>query len=590
MNRLRRTERRPTAEVLAHGRCRVSDSGAGAGLNRTVADALGAVARSSPDRPALVASGRRTTYGALDREVSRLAAGLRRRGLSRGGPVVLLQPSGWEAIRGFFAVARAGGVAVPLNPRLKARELRLVLEDIQPAMVIAARRVPGNDVEVVLDELRRIPSLLPETVFVEPDPPAWATSLAAVAVDEAWLDARAAAGPGELAAVFYTTGTTGTPKGVMHTHAGLLDSFQRMQELYASFFSGSAADTVARMATLLWRYRARLLRGLGPQVWMTPLPSYSIAGFRFALHALLGGHRLVLMERFQPRAMLDLVEHERVTILAVTPSMLEVALDVAELHRHDLSSLLVVGLGAAPTAPGLVRRARATLGCAVVVGYGATETGGGVLVTRLEDGERELAETVGRPFPGAEVRIVDEQRREVPAGVVGELACRSTGLMAGYHGQTSATAEAVDEDGWYYTGLAARDGQGYIRILGRKRDLIIRGGHNVVPAEVEAVLLEHPSVAGAAVVGVPDRVAGETIWAFIVPAEPSLLDLVDLRLHCARRLDAGKVPDQLQLLEELPVTETGEIRRMALRALAELQVTERRRTGRRAADKESSHG
>lgn len=547
---------------------RVRDSGASTVLRVTVADALGEVAYTNPDRIALVSADRPITYCELNESVTKLAGVLRGRGVS-GRPVAFMVPSGPDWVRCFFAVVAAGGVAVPLNPRLKARELGLILADIRPALLVAVPRVRGADVAAVLDEVRvtgavRAGGVLPDVAYLsELDA---ATALA---------DMPPASKDAGLAAVFYTTGTTGAPKGVMHTHAALLDSFDRMQELYAGFFGGSTTSTtdkIVKVATLVRRYGARLRHGIGAQAWLTPLPLHSIAGFRFALHALLGGHRLVVMDAFHPRTMLELVERERVNILAVTPSMLEVAVDLPGRERHNLSSLLVVGLGAAPTSPELVRRARAALRCAVVVGYGATETGGGVLVTRLDDGERQMSETVGTPFPGTEVKVVDEYRRDLPPGDVGELVCRSSGLMAGYHGATAATAAVVDEDGWYYTGdLASIDERGFVRIHGRKRDLIIRGGQNVVPAEVEAVLLEHPAVFRAAVVGVPDRVAGETIWAFVVPASPAGLDATELRGHCAGRLDPAKLPDNFQIVAELPVAESGEIRKVELRELAERQ-------------------
>jgi acyl-CoA synthetase (AMP-forming)/AMP-acid ligase II len=447
------------------------------------------------------------------------------------------------------------------GPRIRARELAPVVEDVRPVLVVAATDVTGNDLPALLSGLRADGVPVPAVVF--PGQPA---------PDLAHADPFAAAPVADdadpLAAIFYTTGTTGRPKGVMHTHAGLLDSVWRMQELQAAFFSGGPMTRAVRVARVVRRYGTRLRHGLGVQTWLTPLAVHSVAGFRFSLQALLCGHRLVLMDRFHPATMLRQVQEERANVLAVAPSMLEVALAVRDIDRYDLSSLLVVGLGGAPTDPDLVRRARRTLRCAVVVGYGATETGGGVLVSRMEDGERELAETVGRPFPGAEVKVVDEQRREVPRGSAGELACRSKAIMAGYLGGNDETTQVVDDDGWYYTGdLATIDHEGYVRILGRKRDVIIRGGAKVIPAEVEAVLGEHPGIVRAAVVGVPDRFAGEAVHAFVVPAGTAPA-LAEIRRHCAERLDPGKVPDAVHVVSELPVTESGEVRKTDLRDLA----------------------
>jgi acyl-CoA synthetase (AMP-forming)/AMP-acid ligase II len=544
----------------------------------TLGRALATVAAATPRRPALISGTSSDTYAQLDAEVTRLAAGLRAVGLNRGERVALVLPNGREAIRSFFATVRAGGVAVPVNPGLKAYELERLLCDARPAVVLASRRVPGNDVERALAECRQSLTGLRHVAFTDAEAPAWAGNIGQLTVPPAasapdgmpGLDDRSS--PDGVAAIFYTTGTTGTPKGVMHSHRGLLQSFAAMQRLYDGFFAGSPAAAVARAAKLAWRYRTRLVNGIGPQTWMTPMPTFTIAGFRVNLQALLGGHRLVLCEQFHPRQTLELIQRERVSILAVTPTMAETMLSVAGLDSYDLSSLLVIGLGAAPTAPMLARRARARFGCAVAIGYGSTETAGGVLVTRLDDRDEQMTETVGRPFPGVAVRLVDDERRDVATGCVGELACQTPGLMLGYHGQAAAP-DVLDDQGWYYTGdLAVMDAEGYVRIVGRKRDVMIRGGQNVVPAELERVLLEHAAVAQAAVVGVPDWLAGERIWAFVVPAPGPPPDASGLRAHCAQRLEPHKLPDEFRFRSSLPVVDSGEVCRQDLRgvALAEL--------------------
>lgn len=547
-------------------------SGGDLTADMTLGQALTNVAAVHPRRVALTVAGRSTRFRELDQATTGLAAGLRRLGLRGGDPVLLLLPNGATAVWGFFATVRAGGVAVPLSPAIRPRELEAVVAGVRPAAIIAAPQALTSLETLRREEARPLP-----TTLVDGEAPVWARRLQdAAATDQAGWQAPPVA-LDQPAAIFHTTGTTGAPKAVVHTHRGLVASFLAMQQLYTSFFSGSMGETVRRTATLVWRYRARLRHGIGPQAWMTPLPWHGIAGFRVLLQALLGGHRLLLAERFQPRATVELVQRERVAIVALTPSMLEAILGVEDLRRHDLSSLLVVGLGAAPTSPELVRRARAALGCAVVVGYGATETAGGVLVTRMDDSDAHLAETVGRPFPGVEIRIMDERRQDLPAGAVGELACRVPGLMAGYHSDAGETGQVIDEQGWYFTGdLAVRDPDGYVRIVGRKRDVIIRGGQNVAPAELEGVLLEHPGVARAAVVGVPHRIAGEAIWAFAVPAPGAVLEPAELHAHCARHVEPHKVPDRFRVRPELPATSSGEVHRVALReiALAELHAAE----------------
>jgi len=530
---------------------------------RTLSEALSVAARAAGDRLALVCGDRRIHYPELDAEASWVAAALLARGLHRGDRVALLFPTGWDGVRMFFGVTRAGMVAVPVDPVVRPRELRRVLADAAPAAIVSTDRVATNDLVTVLGEVRDAPGCPKLILFTAGDPPPWAWRFEHVEpagrVDE----------PGgeldDVAAIFYTSGTTGVPKGVTHTHGSLLESFLAMHELQQDYFAGSPAQVLRRGLSLLRRYRGSLLRGFGWQTWLTALPGYRIAGFRVVLNCLLSGHRLVLMSRFNPRAALALIDRERVSVLATSPSMLEAILRVTDLSRYQMSSLTVVGLGAAPANPGTVRRARELLRCPVVVGYGSTETGGGVLVTRLEDSDEQMAQTVGRPFPGVEVRIVDEHRRPVPPGEVGELACRSPGLMTCYRGDPDGTAAVVDGEGWYYTGdLAVQDRQGYVRIDGRTRDLIIRGGHNVVPTEVEAVLEEHPTVSRAAVIGLPDPLAGEIICAFVA-ARNGTVDLAAVRRYCAERLAPYKLPDQLRVTAELPVSDTGELARSVLR-------------------------
>jgi fatty-acyl-CoA synthase len=536
----------------------------------TLHEAFAATAETAPTRDALWNGQVWVTYGAVHRQLDALARGLADLGLRPGERVGLVLPQGAQAMVAFFAVLQAGGAAALLNPFLREREFTAVLEDLRPSIVVAANRVPGNELEDSLRVIRERLHGLREVVLLERSLTFDAPTLDAVIA--AGVPARDGAPPtihaDEVAAILYTTGTTGTPRGVMHSHASLLGSYRILQRLYDSFLGGAELKSAARLTAAVWRYRRRMLRGLGERTWMTPLSAYSIAGFRVLLQAMLSGQRALPMERFHPRLALELIEQQHVSILAASPAMVEAMTSVSDFDSHDLSSLLVVGLGSAPASPDLVRRARARFGCPVLNGYGTTETGGGVLVTQMHDSAHHQEESVGLPFPGAEVKIVDGERRELPPGRQGELACRVSSLMVGYSGAEDRSAP-IDADGWYYTGdLAVRDNDGYVRILGRKRDVVIRGGHNVVPLEVERVLEEHPAVSRAAVVGIPDRGAGERIVAFAV-LDPSLSARpADLRLYCAGRLAAYKLPDQIRIVLELPLAPSGEVRKAALRALA----------------------
>jgi len=273
------------------------------------------------------------------------------------------------------------------------------------------------------------------------------------------------------------------------------------------------------------------------------------------------------MRVFDPRKVLSLVEQERVTVVAMNPTMAELCLRTKGGERFDLSSLLAVGLGASNVSPALAERVKERFQCAVAIGYGSTELGGGVLATNLFDPEDRQTSTVGRPFHGSEVAILGDEGRPVNAGEIGELACRSPGLMLGY--QHSERPSHVDHDGWYHTGdLATMDRAGYVRIVGRRQDLIIRSGQNVYASEIEAVLEANPAVQAAAIVGVPEPLAGERIWGYVVPAAGRELNSSELLAFCRGKLAASKMPDRFLVVDELPLTPDGKVKKFVLRRAA----------------------
>ena len=230
------------------------------------------------------------------------------------------------------------------------------------------------------------------------------------------------------------------------------------------------------------------------------------------LQALLMGDQLVMVPRFHPVRYLETIERERVTVLIGMPLAFRAMISINDFERYRTSSLIICGVGSAPCPPELARDIRKKFECAVHIGFGLTETGGGISSTELEDSEEIQAETVGQPMPGMEIRIVNESRQPLPVGSVGELACRSESLMMGFYGDDGNRNAVVDEQGWFYTGdMAVMDKKGYLRIVGRKKDMIIRGGQNIYPARIENTLAEMEGVSEAAVVGIPDPLLGESV-------------------------------------------------------------------------------
>jgi len=536
-------------------------------LGMTMFQAFRDVAESRPDVLALVCRGERLTYRELLARVEALAAALAARGIGKGARVATLLPPGVPFTTLFFALARLGAVTVPLNPQSRPRQLRHILADCTPILLVAERgALPKDTREFLLHLPGEVP--LPGGILWAgegaPDPnleALWATPTEPPPED---------ASPTDLVAILYTSGTTGMPKGTMHTHRSLIAPVAATLRVRRAWLHRPSPRTLPRMAKALARYRQRLLRAAGrPQVFLTSIGPYAIAGMEVMLQALLMGDTLVIQPRFNPLEALQLIQDERVTVFVAVPTALAVILRVRDLDRYDLSSLLICGTGSAPCPADLAREVRSRFGCAIHIGFGATELGGGIAVTSLDDSEEAQVETVGQPLPGIEVRIVDEEGRPLPPGQVGELICRTEGLMAGYLHTPDQTAQVVDEEGWYHTGdLATMDERGYLRIVGRKSDLILRAGQNVYPAEIEAYLTTHPKIQEAAVVGVPGELGQEEVWAFVIPEQGATLTEKEVADYCRQALEAYKVPDQVRLVEDFPRSDLGKPQKFRLREQA----------------------
>jgi len=542
----------------------------------TMAQALQHLADQHPDREALVCDDVRLTYGQLRDDAAALARGLVRLGIKPGDRVATCLPPDPAFPRLFFALAYLGGVIVPLDPQARRRLLSHILQDAEPVAVLTSSR---PEMTSRLDMLREIAAEVPSlryflvTESADSQDVLSITEIAAEATTDVPLPQVA---PNDLLALLYTSGTTGLPKGTMHSHRSLIAPVVASLRLRRAWLKRPSLETLGRMAKLVARYRERLLYAAGrPQTFLAATTLHTITGLEVMLQALLMGDRLILMPRFDPARALQIVEKERVTILIGVPMVLDMILRLKDLDRYDLSSLLLCGTGGAPCPPQLARQVQQQLGCAIHIGFGTTELGGGISATSLEDSDDVQAETVGQPMTGMEIKIVDEQRRPLPPGHVGELACRSEGLMMGYHRAPELTAQVIDEEGWYYTGdLAMIDEQGYVRIVGRKKDMIIRGGQNVYPAEIEQFLMAHPKIKEAAVVGVPQAIGEERVWAFIIPetpdksAETTPLTVKEVLDYCRAELEAYKLPDQIRFVEDFPRSASGKPQKFKLRELA----------------------
>lgn len=533
--------------------------------NMTMGDAFFQVAEGRPDQEALICGDYRATYAALKTQVERLAAGLHERGVRKGDKVAVLLPPGPAFAWAFFALARLGGVFVPLDPQIRERRLKQVTRDAEPRLLISARSLEGVG---VLDEVN-----IPEVIYLDGvskgDERLRLGEVISAGKTSSFSSSEVEVSPDDLLALLYTSGTTGMPKGTMHTHRSLIApvaATSKIRELWGR----PNIEVLGQQLKALARYRTRLLRAMGgPMTFLSTTGWHTITGIEILLQGLLMGDRLVVMPHFHPREALELIEKEKVTIMIAVPMSYQVMLRLKGFEACDTSSLIICGVGTAPCSPHLAEEIEDAFGCATYIGFGATETGGGISVSSLGDTDRQRTETVGKPLLETEVKVVDEEGNELPPGEVGELVCRSEGLMQGYYRAPEMTAEVLDEEGWYHTGDLARiDQEGYIHIVGRLKDLIIRGGQNIYPAEVEDYLTAHPGIREAAVVGVPAEVGGESVWAFVIPEGGEQITEEDILAHCREGLEVHMIPSQVRLVDDFPRAQTGKPQKYKLREQA----------------------
>ena len=460
-------------------------------------------ARTTPDRVAIEYLGAETTYAELDARSEVLAAGLREAGLVRGDRVATLTGTSPAHVVVFFACAKAGLVLLPLNWRLAPAELSYQLADAEPAVLLASPEHAGT-ASTLHDRVAGLEDLLA--------PGGRPTSAPAAADDDGLL-------------LVYTSGTTGRPKGALLTHANC-------------FWTNLSFDRVAGLAD--------------DDIVLSVLPQFHCGGWNVqALLAWWKGARVVLEPSFDAARTLELIEARGITTMMGVPANYLFMANEPAFAGADLSSLRRAVVGGAPMPEALLETWHER-GVEIVQGYGLTEAAPNVLCLPPEDATRKRG-FAGKPYPHVDVALRDpESGRHVEGMGEGELVVRGPNVFAGYWRDPEATAAAF-ADGWLLTGdIAARDEDGYYRIVGRLKDMVISGGENVYPAEIENVLHEHPAVVEAAVVGVPDERWGEACLAFVVLGEGQGADEEELLGFCREQLARYKVPREVRFVDVLP--------------------------------------
>jgi fatty-acyl-CoA synthase len=516
-------------------------------LDTTVGETLRRTVELHPAREALVVrdQGYRATYAELCEQVDLAARGLLARGIEKGDRVGIWAPNRYEWVVTQFAAARVGAILVNVNPAYKTTELQHALVKVGVKLLVHSRGFRQTDYRAMVDEVCVNCPQLQATLVLEDE---WEALLASAARvdDEALAEREAQLHPDDPINIQFTSGTTGFPKGATLSHRNVVNN---------GFFNGQ---------TLHYSEYDRIC---------VPVPFYHCFGCVMGnLAAVTHGACVVVpAEAFDPLTVLEAVAEERCTSLYGVPTMFTAELEVPRFADFDLSSLRTGIMAGAPCPIEVMRRVRADMHMPeVTIAYGMTETSPVSTQTAVDDPVEKRVTTVGRAHPHVEVKIVDPDTGVVvPRGTPGEQCTRGYSVMLGYWGDEDATARAIDEDGWMHSGdLSTMDDDGYVNIVGRIKDMIIRGGENIYPREVEEFLLTMEGVSDAYVIGVPSERYGEEVMGWIKLRDGVSLTPDELRAACQGRIATYKIPRYWKVVDSFPMTVTGKVQKYLMRELA----------------------
>ncbi len=507
--------------------------------------------KEHPDRTVVVAGDSSLTYGQVEARASALAAALSELGIESGDRIAVNLPNCPEWIIAIVAAAKLGAVIVPVNPRLNYHEFKYQLRHAEVSAAFTAEQVEGIDYLQVFEDM--FPEL-PDLQY-----------LVTVGKQESWYDDRifqfedlVSSGAGRPypqrdtivdssdLALIYTSGTMGKPKGVRLSHRSVVET----AVLTGEALEMSSSDRV-----------------------LVAVPLFAIFGFGVVAGTMAIGATLVLQEKFGAREALRLIEAERVTVMHGVPTMFHLMMREADAATPHLPSLRTGIIAGGPVSEDLVRRVRRW--CDVQIAYGLTETGPTVTVTRFKDPDEKRVSTVGRPLPGVEVKAVDFVTGALHGPeAVGEIAVRGPNVMLGYARMPGETARSFTPEGFFLTGdLGIIDEEGYVRVVGRRRETILRGGYQIYPREVEDQLRAHPAVDDVCVIGVPHDILGELVCACIVPVEGAVITGDEIKEFARDTMADYKIPDLVRFFDGFPMTGSGKVKRRELERTVALEHT-----------------
>lgn len=499
--------------------------------NLTIYQLLKSATKEEPNKEAIFDLNKRWTFEQLLADVDHLANILNKKGIQKGDRIASSLPNWYETALLIFATAKIGAILVPFNPLYQVDEATHILKDSQPKMFFTTDLLGKDSLDILFQYTS-------ELIVVQGEVTGYETfsSLAdeeAPTVQEIEIDVM-----NDTYCILYTSGTTGAPKGVMIPHRSLVQSGLTIaEELYCNKYD----------------------------VYITAAPLFHIFGMACNLFSAVARcSKTVLIERYSPELMLETIEQEKVTIHQGVPTMFLKELEVEDFKKYDVSSLRAGIVGAAPITPDQMRKIRTKLGMNLCQSYGTTETGS-VTMTPYDDREDNIVTTLGKPIPGVKIKIVDKNRSPLPVNEVGEIAIHSFGTMKGYYNLSEETNEVIDGDGWFYTGdLGRLDKEGNLCFSGREKELIIRGGFNIYPQEIEEILLKIPEITDSAVIGLPDDILGERVCA-VVKTQNQNITKEGILEYVAQHVSVYKVPQEVVFVDDFPMTPSGKIQKNILK-------------------------
>jgi acyl-CoA synthetase (AMP-forming)/AMP-acid ligase II len=496
-------------------------------------------ARNFPDNPCVTQDGHTTSYAEINRLANQVGNGLLSLGVGKGDRVCVLGENSREHLVLFLAACKIGAVTVSLNYRLAPAELAFIINDSESRVLLML----DEGFVATLDKLRpQLPDGFHLLTRGLPDSHDWDSWLASQPEHKPDVEVL----PSDPFFQLYTSGTTGNPKGVVTSHSSLVAECMMNTTFFPNRPSPGSADIVCA-------------------------PMFHIGGAGSALVSTYSGSEILLHKAFDPVTVVEDIERYPVGSVFMVPAMIMAVLQIPDIEKRDFSGLKQIFYGASPISEAVLRRAMDVFGVDFIQMYGMTETGGTVVNLTVEDHQRALAGkpelllSCGRPSVGAEVRIMDLDGNECPAGEVGEIWIKSDTNMLGYYNLPEATASSLT-DGWVHSGDAGyMDEEGYIYLKDRIKDMVVSGGENIYPVEVENAIAHHEAVADVAVIGVPDDKYGEALLAFVVLKEGASLTVEEMIDFCRERIAGYKIPRKLEIIAEMPRNPSGKILKKELR-------------------------